>query len=312
MASLLKKMWTESAPLTASCILMLVAFVGSAAGILLDPRIITGAPAWLKPAKFAISTAIFAGTIAWIFQFILSWPRFKRVAGWIFTIVLVLEVGLIDVQASRGTTSHFNIGNTVDSILFEIMGAAIVVLWTTCAALAYVLFRQPFANRTWGWSLRLGTLIFVLGAGSGGFMLGPTQTQRQAFAAHEKLTAVGGHTVGAPDGSEGLPGVGWSMHHGDLRIPHFFGLHALQIIPFLGWLIVRSHKSTRMLFTAAASYLAFIGILTWQALRGQSIVEPDSATFIAFAAWAAATLIVVIWSARGSEQYDSRAAVLSV
>jgi|SRR5579872_2760414 len=307
-----RKLWKANAPLTACTLLMLAAFAGSVIGIFADPRIITGMPAWLKPAKFAISTAIFSATIAWLFQYIPGFPRFKRAAGWIFSTVLVLEVGIIDAQAARGTTSHFNVGNTLDGVLFQIMGAAIGVLWLTSAAMAYVTFRQPFQNRTWGWSLRLGTLMFVLGAGAGGFMLAPTSQQRAVLAAHEKVTAIGGHTVGAPDGEAGIPGVGWSLHHGDLRIPHFFGLHSLQIVPFLGWLVARARKGTRLLFAAAASYLAFIGILTWQALRGQSILEPDSATLIALGIWAALTAIAAIWTSKGSEQYDAGTAVLTV
>ena len=312
MTSLLKTMWKESAPLTACCFVMLAAFIFSAIGIFADPRIITGVPAWLKPAKFAISTAIFAATVAWLFQYIAIWPRFKRISGWIFAVVLILEVGIIDIQAARGTTSHFNISTTTNFVLFQIMGVAIAILWITSALLAVALFRQPFANRAWGWSLRLGTSIFVLGAATGGLMVSPSAQQRQALAAHAKVTVIGAHTVGAPDGGEGLPGVGWSEHHGDLRIPHFFGLHAFQILPFLGWLIARSHRSARLIFAAAASYLTFVGILTWQALRGQSILEPDANTLIAFGIWAAATAAAVITLARKAETYDSRAAVFTV
>ncbi|HEV2199997.1 MAG TPA: hypothetical protein VGR73_09250 [Bryobacteraceae bacterium] len=303
MKVLLEKMWTESTALTLCCAVMLAAFIACALGIVIDPRTIAGVPAWLKPAKFAISSAIFAGTIAWLFQYITIWPRFKRIAGWMLSIILVLEVGIIDVQAARGTTSHFNVGTPVDSALFLIMGVAIGVLWAISVGIAYALFRQPFANQTWGWSLRLGMLIFVLGAATGGIMLSPAPEQRQALAGHQNVASIGGHTVGAPDGGEGLPGVGWSLQHGDLRIPHFFGLHALQILPFLGWLILRYRGPTRLLFTAAAAYLALIGILTWQALRGQSVVEPDAATLAAFAIWAMVTAAAAaIWSRRGAEQ----------
>ncbi len=309
---MIRRLWKESAPLTGCCLVLIAVFLASAIGIFADPRTITGVPAWLKPAKFALSGVIFTSTLAWMFQYLPAWPRLKRITGWTIAIVFLLEIGLIDLQAARGTTSHFNAGTGFDAAVFSIMGVAIALLWIASAAIAYALFRQPFANRAWGWSLRLGALIYVIGAAAGGFMLGPTAEQRAALAAHEKVATIGAHTVGAPDGGPGIPGVGWSLHHGDLRIPHFFGLHALQIIPFLGWLIVRNHKSARLVFSAAASYVAFVGILAWQALRGQSILEPDPATLTAFGIWAAATLVIVIWSGKGSEQYDSGTAVLSV
>src|SRR5215470_2121584 len=85
----IKKAWLNSPPLTATAGLMLLAFAGSLAGIALDDRIITGAPAWLKPAKFAISTAIFCGTLAWLYRYISVWPLFVRAMGWVVSVVLV-------------------------------------------------------------------------------------------------------------------------------------------------------------------------------------------------------------------------------
>jgi hypothetical protein len=112
------------------------------------------------------------------------------------------------------------------------------------------------------------------------------------------LTISGGHTVGGPDGGPGLAGIGWSTRHGDLRIPHFFGLHGFQILAFLGWLALRGRRAqsrSSLAFVGATSYLGFMAILTWQALRGQSIVAPDAATLIATAVWLCGTAAAFVY-----------------
>jgi hypothetical protein len=269
--NMIRKIWSNSPPLAAVSLLMLAAFLFSLAGIYLDPRMITGVPAWLKPAKFGISTVIYAGTLAWLFGYITVWPRFTRAMGATIAAVLVLEVAIIDVQAARGTTSHFNVSTGLDAALWGIMAAAILVLWLASMGVVVALFRQRFADSAWGWALRLGMLISVIGAGMGGFMTRPTQAQMGSLARHEPAVAIGAHTVGAPDGGPGLPGVGWSSQHGDLRIPHFFGLHGLQIIPLFAWLIGR-RRTAAGIFVFAGGYLALITVLTWQALAGRPIL----------------------------------------
>src|SRR5215470_2011237 len=157
-AKQIRKAWSASAPLTATSLLMLIAFILSLAGILLDHRVITGVPAWLKPAKFAISTSIFVGTLAWLYRYISVWPRFVRALGWVISVVLILEVAIIDLQAARGTTSHFNVATPLNTALFGIMGAAIAVLWLSSVGVFIALLKQKFSNEAWGWWLRLGML----------------------------------------------------------------------------------------------------------------------------------------------------------
>ena len=300
----IRKASMSSAPLTAAAALMLVVFVASVAGIFLDGRSITGVPAWLKPAKFALSTAIFLGTMAWLFRYITVWPRFTRAMGWVLAIVLVLEVAIIDLQAARGTTSHFNVSTAIDGMLFSIMGAAIAILWLASIGILAALFRQKFSDTAWGWWLRMGMMITVVGSALGGLMVSPTSDQLEAMRANQAPAAVGAHTVGGPDGGSGVAVVGWSTQHGDLRIPHFFGLHGIQIVPFLGWLALRRHNrravvpETRLALGTAASYLVFVTILTWQALRGQSVTAPDTATLVAFALWLLGTALAFL-SIRG-------------
>jgi hypothetical protein len=291
MLSQINKLWLESPPLTFTCLAMFLAFVILIPGIWMDRRLITGAPAWLKPAKFALSASIYSGSLAWLFRYINIHRNWLTIAGWITAIVLVVEVGIIVAQAFRGTTSHFNVSTPLDATLWGIMGSSIAVLWMASVFIALTLFLQPFADQAWGWTLRLAMAITVFGSATGGMMGGPTRAQTEAMQQGRKLPVIGAHTVGAPDGGAGLPGVNWSSQHGDLRIPHFLGMHALQLLPLLMWAFGRGQ--IRFAFALAGSYAALCLILGWQALRGQSIAQPDGATLFAFGGWLLASLALV-------------------
>lgn len=292
----LKQLWAESPVLTATSFLMLATFFASVVGILVDPRLITGMPAWLKPAKFGISTAIYSLTLAWLYRYIRIWrPRLRAVA-WIVAVVFVVEIAIIDGQAARGVASHFNNGSPLDRTLFGIMGALIGIQWLSSMVVLGALFKQKFENPAWGWALRLGMLTTVIGSGMGAMMVTPTHDQMQAMRAKQPVAAIGAHTVGAPDGGLGLPGVGWSTEHGDLRIPHFLGMHAVQLIPLFVWVFARRRVSAA--FIASGSYIALVAILLWQALKGESIVAPDGTTLAVLAVWLAATAAAFLAASR--------------
>jgi hypothetical protein len=131
-------------------------------------------------------------------------------------------------------------------------------------------------------------------------MLPPTALQLAALRVSGHMYIIGAHSVGVPDGGPGLPFLGWSTTGGDLRIPHFFGLHALQVLPMIGWLLAqhtptwlrRPHRLT-LLWTAALAYLALIALLTWQALRAQSIIAPDALSITAGVLWLVLVTIIV-------------------
>jgi hypothetical protein len=296
----LTALWKSDARLTALGVVMIALLAATGVALVLDPRQITGAPAWLKPAKFAVSIAIYALTLAWVFTYLPDWPRTRRVVSWITTVTLLLEIVIIDVQAWRGTTSHFNVGTLMDGILFTIMGLAILVQTFAAIALAVALWRQRFSDRALGWALRLGMTITVVGAMTGGLMTQPTRAQIDNARAGNRMTISGAHTVGAPDGGPGLPGTGWSRQHGDIRVAHFLGLHALQMLPLAAFLFVRrgwpEMRRVRMVWAIAASYVSIFSLLLWQALRGQSVMAPDGMTITGLTLWAALTALA-IWAA---------------
>jgi len=289
--------YAASPALTVFGFIMAADLVFSLLGVVVDRRVITGAPAWLKPAKFALSTMIAAWSFAFLIASASVWPLVRRGLDWALATGLFIEIALIDLQAARGTSSHFNVGLHFDAAVFGVMGVTIVCVWLAMLLLTVVLFRQTFARSAWGWSLRLGMVLALIGTGSGGLMAVPNTQQLAEAHATGRLRTAGAHTVGAPDGGRGVPVTGWSADHGDLRIAHFLGMHGLQVLPLLAWWIARRKLIERaqhnLIFAAAASYLALFGLVLWQAFRGQSIAQPDGLTLESFAVWLAGTAIVV-------------------
>ena len=190
----------------------------------LDERTVTGLNVWVKPAKFSLSILLYAWTLAWLLADVpAAGQRSARRIGRLAALSMVVEMACILGQAARGTSSHFNISSGFDMAVFNLMGVFIMlntaaIVW----ALGLVFRHRPFGSVAWVWGVRLGLLVFLVGSVVGGIM-----AQRLA------------HTVGAADGGAGLPVLGWSTRHGDLRAAHFLGLHAIQALPLAGWLIGR-------------------------------------------------------------------------
>jgi hypothetical protein len=286
--------------LTALGFIMAADLVLCLLGLVVDRGVITGAPAWLKPAKFAFSVMIAAWSFAFCIGSTRIWRLFTRALDVVLTVGFVLEIALIDMQAARGTTSHFNLSTRFDAIVFGVMGVSIACIWLAMLALTMVLFRQRFASSAWGWSLRLGMVMALIGTGAGALMTVPNSRQLADAHATGRMPIAGGHTVGDADGGPGLPVTGWSADHGDLRVAHFVGMHGLQVLPLLAWWIGRRRPAPKertqrnLVFAMAASYLALFGLILWQAFRGQSIVQPDSVSLESLAVWVLLTAVAVI------------------
>lgn len=212
-----------------------------------DVTFVAGINAWLKPLKFFLSVAIFNWTIAW-YLFYLDATRKVLIYSRMTVIVMFIELAVIVWQASNGRLSHFNISTPLYSELFIIMGAAIVILTTWTGYIGYLFFKQKqFAiPEPYLWGIRLGIIVFVIFSFEGGIM-----SQRLS------------HTVGNIDGSPGIPLLNWSTAYGDLRVSHFFGLHALQLFPIAGY-----YLCTRkwQIFLFSSLYIIFCIVMLVQAL----------------------------------------------
>ena len=286
-------------------------------GLVVDPRTITGMPLWAKPLKFALSVLIYSVTLA---RLLTQVPRARRLAWWAGTVTavfLAVEMIVIYGAAFADTTSHFNVATPFAAALWSTMAVSIVIVWAATILVAVLLFRADLGDAARSFAIRSGLIIAVIGMGLAFLMTSPTAAQLSNFQG-----IAGAHTVGLSDGGPGLPLLGWSTVAGDLRIPHFVGMHAMQVIPLVALLIeLIGHRLPALrdvrarlgiLVVLAGLYLGMIAVLTVQALSGESIVHPDAATStVSFALFLAAAvgIVVIVWRARTGVGASSAAAM---
>ena len=253
----------------------LVVLVIAAVGLVVDPRQITGNPAWLKPLKFAVSIAVYCATLAWLLTLVQGRRRLVRAAAWATGVALALELALIVLQVVRGTASHYNVSTPFDAAVFQVMGAMLPAVYGGAVVTAVLLARQRGLPPILAAGIRGGLIVCLLGMAQAVLMLGNS--------GYADAGMLGAHTVGGTDGGPGLPLTGWSTRHGDLRVAHFVGLHALQVLPLLAWLLQRYATRlgvparVRLVRLATGTCAAAVGLLTWQALRGLPLLRPDAA-----------------------------------
>ena len=226
--------------------------------LFIDSQQLLNINAWVKPLKFALSAAIFLGSLALFARHLpdsFSETRGRR-AAWIISTMIFGEIFFIGLQSARGVTSHFNEKTAVDGIIYAVMGVMIITNTVVFSRMMWHFFRgaQKISGPYLA-GIRWGSVLFVIGSLVGGVMSGLKR-----------------HTIGLPDGGPGLPFANFSTVAGDLRVAHFLGLHALQILPFFGWLIARSQN---VRYVNAGGFLyaaAFIFVLV-QAFVAQPAVR---------------------------------------
>jgi hypothetical protein len=294
----LSRAYATNRTLTLLGVLMLAALAVSVVGLIVDPRTIAGAPAWLKPFKFAVSIAMYSFTLLWMLSYVRGRRLLVQAVSYVTLVAFMVEMIAIVVQVLRGTTSHFNDATAFDTAMFSMMGSFVLAIWAMNLVAAALLLFQRLPDPAFAWALRLGLLLTLVGGASGALMTQPTASQERARAAGQPMPIVGAHSVGVEDGGRGLPITGWSTEGGDLRIGHFVGLHALQALPIAGWLLtrrrarrLRNGQRVALVWVAGLGYLGLMGLLIWQALRGQPLLAPDGTTLLALAGLIGATAL---------------------
>ena len=298
-------------PLLALAVVMAIMTLVSIVGLLVDQRELVGAPVWAKPFKFSISIVIYAVTMSWLIAQLKRKPRLVWWAGTIAAIAFAIEMVIIVGAVITGTTSHFNVETPLNRTLWMIMAASIVIVWLMTALVGVLLLRERLDDRARAFAIRSGVIIGVIGMALAFLMTQPTSAQLNDFQG-----VIGAHAVGVPDDGPALPILGWSTVGGDLRVPHFIGIHALQLLPIAIILLellgrrvsALRHEIVRLRIVVALSalYAGVVALLTVQALMGQSVVRPDGIILAAggalFGGAALAIIISVVRAPRESAE----------
>jgi len=250
-------LWRREPRLVAFALLMLALLLPAAIGLGLDERTLRGVNVWVKPMKFMASVAVLALTTAWFTPLLPDAVRRGRAfSGLVWTLIITggFEVVYITLQAALGQASHYNVGDAFHATMYSLMGGAAMVLTATQPWLAWLIWRHGDRRvaPAYRQAVLLGlVLTFALGA-SVGMMLGG----------------------GTPATGAGLPVVGWSRSMGDLRVAHFIGIHAGQILPLAGFALARwtPHLALPGVWLASAAWTALWAWTLLQALAGQPLI----------------------------------------
>ena len=222
---------------------------------------VLGLNSMIKPIKFALSIWIYAWSMAYLLFYVNDQEKVAKYT--ILAIVtMVYEQAVITIQAFRGKISHFNQTEIVGGILYGLMGIMIVWLTTATLIIAIRFIRQnTYAiSDAYALSIKIGLVLFVIFSFWGGYMSG-----------------INSHNVGGEIGGQGLPILNWSTVFGDLRVAHFFGVHALQIIPIIGYIISQKIENQPVakswIWAVSAIYFLFVAFTLVQGLLGIPFVK---------------------------------------
>lgn len=240
--------------------LCLAALVPVGMAFALDERTINGINIWTKPAKFLVSFTFYYATLAWAAGFLPAAAQ-RTVAGR-FAVGAALAGGLYEmlwllVAAANGVPSHFNFASAAWRTAYHVAGFGALMLIAAILAQGLQIARDrrsstPPPLRD---ALVLGAVISFAGTlVTAGFLASGT-----------------GHWIGGVHSdAAGLPFFGWSSSGGDLRVAHFFALHAQQAVPLAGAALLglRVPRARVAVWSVALAYLCLITFTFLQAAGG--------------------------------------------
>jgi hypothetical protein len=243
--------------------LFLLAAIPCVIAMMVDPRTVNDVSGWIKPTKFFVSLALYFATLAWCFGYLPETAQRSYAGRFVICAAIIagaLEMTWMVAAATNGVPSHFN-REGAWATAYSAAGVGAVTLMIAVLVQGVLLARDRGVRIAP--AFRLSLILAAIISFAATVFIGMT------------LASGDGHWIGGVrSDASSLPLLGWSRTGGDLRVAHFWALHAQQLIPLAGWLVVRTgmrwQRSAVLGFSVA--YVALIAFTFVQALRGQPLI----------------------------------------
>lgn len=239
---------------------MIALTVPTFAALLIEDRLTNGISVWTKPLKFQVSLALYTLTLAFFARILPQGTQAKRwYRGYMAAVIAAIGLEMVWLMgaAIMGVPAHFN-GSASGQIVYRAMGLLATLLTSATAVYAFQIARNPSSGLSpavksgivWGLALTLPLTLITAGV----------------------LASGTGHWVGGVQSDAGgMTLMGWARDGGDLRVAHFFGTHAMHILPIAGLFSAVVFGAGRVwaVRLAALGLVVFTGLVLVQALAGR-------------------------------------------
>ncbi|KIC73693.1 putative membrane protein [Neochlamydia sp. EPS4] len=212
---------------------------------------------WIKPIKFAFSFGLYLLTIGWILVYLKISTKMFLAISRLTALLIFMEMLVIVLQSIQGKIYHFSIEQPLTlaicyGMCLYLFSHLLIVANTLITSYILYLFFQPttLCSPAYLWGIRLGLVIFLLSCLEGGFIAFQDMYLRQ----------------GQVLSGWGLPFADYTSR-GYLTSSHFFGLHALQALPVIGYTLRNRLHSQQLIFSIGIIYFTIFGYLFGKAIN---------------------------------------------